>query len=172
MIEPIGELQREAVRAETVRYICLAEELLGRQFDRIPVVFDLGGRTAGMFKAHNTQRLIRYNPWIFAKYFAENLRDTVPHEVAHYIVHEVHGLHRVKPHGAEWRALMAAFDANPDVTFRLDLAGIPQRRQRTHAYHCQCRVHAVSSTRHNRAKAGKGTYCCRYCRGELIYAGA
>ncbi len=172
MIEPIGEPQREQVCAETVRYIRLAEELLDRRFDLIPVVFDLGGRTAGMFKACKAECLIRFNPWIFAKYFPENLRDTVPHEVAHYIVHELYDLHRVKPHGPEWRALMEAFDANPDVTFRLDLDGIPQRRQRTHAYHCRCRTHAVSSTRHNRARAGRGSYCCRYCRGELIYAGA
>lgn len=171
MIEPIGEVQRTRVMAETERFIGLAEALLGREFDRIPVAFDLRGTAAGMFKAQGGDRVIRYNPWIFAKYFTENLRDTVPHEVAHYIVHEVHDLRRVKPHGAEWRALMRAFDADPEATFKLDLDGIPRRRQRTHPYRCACRTHAVSSTRHNRAMAGKGTYCCRYCRGPLRYAG-
>ena len=171
MIEPIGEAQRARVREETERFICQAEVLLGREFDRVPVVFDLRGTAAGMFKAQGNHRVIRYNPWIFAKYFTENLRDTVPHEVAHYIVHEVHDLRRVKPHGAEWRALMRTFDADPEATFKLDLAGIPRRRQRTHPYHCQCRPPPVSSTRPNRAMAGKGTYCCRYCRAPLRYAG-
>jgi SprT protein len=172
MIEPINEAQRGQVRDETERFIGAAEELLGRQFERIPVAFDLRGTAAGMFKVNRDQRVIRYNPWIFAKYFPENLRDTVPHEVAHYIVHEVHDLRRVKPHGREWRVLMAAFGADPGVTFNLDLDGIPRRRQRTHLYRCLCRSHAVSSTRHNRALAGKGSYRCRYCRAELLYAGA
>ena len=172
MVEPIGEAQRRRVVEETARYIARGEGLLGRSFDRIPVTFDLRGSAAGMFRAHGQDRVIRYNPWIFGKYFDENLRDTVPHEVAHYLVHEVHDLRRVKPHGREWRALMHAFGADPEPTFKLDLTGIPRRRQRTHLYRCLCRTHEVSSTRHNRAVAGRGIYCCRYCRGELRYEGA
>ena len=124
-----------------------------------------------MFKVLGRERWIRYNPWIFAKYWEENFNATVPHEVAHYIVHELYGMRSVKPHGREWLALMNRFEADPGVTFKLDLSGIPRRRQRTHAYQCGCRTHEVSTTRHNRVQRGEGSYLCRYCQVQLQYAG-
>lgn len=169
VVHPIVGAQQCQVRERTERYICLAEELFGRRFDRVPIRFDLKGHTAGMFKTIGQRRLIRYNPWIFGKYFEVNLRDTVPHEVAHFIVHEVYPKRGVKPHGHQWQDLMARFDANPGVTFDLDLAGVPQRRQTTHRYHCGCQAHEVSSTRHNRARRGKVNYHCVSCNGHLVY---
>ena len=168
-VDPIGREQRSEVRRETARYIGLAGELLGREFAMVPVRFDLKGSTAGMFKSDGDRHWIRYNPWIFGKYYRENLVDTVPHEVAHYIVHVTRRWRRVKPHGPEWQALMEAFGADPAVTFNLDLSGIPQRRQRTHAYRCACRDHDVSTTRHKRIERGV-VYLCRYCDEQLIYA--
>jgi len=170
MIKPIEEMQREEVRQETERFIASAEDVLERRFERIPVRFDLSGTTAGMFRADGRMREIRYNPWIFAKYYEINLAGTVPHEVAHYIVHEVYGARRVRPHGEEWQALMHYFGADPEVTFKLDLADIPQRRQRTHPYRCECRAHVVSTTRHNRILRGQGQYLCRYCNASLVYS--
>lgn len=163
-------MEQRQVLAATEHFIARSEELFERRFERIPVLFDLRGRAAGMFKVAGRQRVIRYNPWIFGKYFEENLRDTVPHEVAHFIVHETCGRRSVKPHGSQWRALMAEFGADDGVTFDLDLEGIPQRRQRTHPYRCGCRVHQVSTTRHNRVQKGAGRYHCRYCQGQLVYA--
>jgi SprT protein len=175
-IEPISGVQEAEVRAESLRYIALAEEVFERPFERIPVLFDLRGRAAGMFKVDGARRWVRFNPWIFSKYYAENLGETVPHEIAHYIVHEVWGpgsrRRRIRPHGEEWRAVMAAFGVQGEVTFDLDLAGIPQRRQSTHTYRCDCRVHQVSTTRHNRVLKGVGRYQCRQCEGLLVYAGA
>ncbi|MBN7796270.1 SprT-like domain-containing protein [Parahaliea mediterranea] len=172
MIQPINAGQRAEVVAATHRYIALAESGLGRRFARIPVLFDLSGRSAGMFRADGRNSWIRYNPWIFAKYYRENLEGTVPHEVAHYIVHALYGARRVKPHGSQWRLVMQLFEADPEVTFDRDLSGVPQRRQRTHPYQCPCREHSLSTTRHNRVQRGQGRYHCRYCRGELVYRDA
>ena len=169
MIEPIGESQRREVEAMTEHYIREAEAVFGRRFRRVPVAFDLKGRSAGMFRTQGRHGIIRYNPWIFAKYFEENLHDTVAHEVAHYIVHEVFG-RRVRPHGEEWQALMTHFGATPKATFQLDLSGVPQRRQATHRYACDCRIHDVSTTRHNRVQRGVGLYHCIKCDGQLVYA--
>jgi SprT protein len=181
MVDPIGEAQRRQVTERTEHFMCQAEEAFELSFERIPLLFDLRGRTAGMFKVVGRERCIRYNPWIFGKYFEENLRDTVPHEVAHYVVNEIYGgpgtrgwarrRWSVKPHGPEWQAVMACFGADPEVTFKLDLAGVPQRRQRTHPYQCGCREHDVSTTRHNRILRGAGRYHCRYCKGQLVYSG-
>ena len=172
MVEPIADLQQAQVEDRTESFICQAEAIFSREFERIPVLFDLAGRTAGMFKVAGRQRCIRYNPWIFAKYFEENLSDTVPHEVAHYVVHEVYGRRRIKPHGTQWQALMHLYGANAGVTFNLDLEGIPQRSQKTHPYRCDCRTHDVSTTRHNRVKRGTARYHCRFCDGQLGYAPA
>ena len=169
MLQPIGAVDRDRGEAETERYIRRAEGIFDRRFDRIPVLFDLKGRSAGMFKTIGERRFIRYNPWIFAKYFEENLRDTVPHEVAHFIVHEAYPRRGVKPHGAQWRDLMSSFGADPGVTFDLDLEGIPQRSQRTHRYHCGCQIHQVSTTRHNRVQRQRMSYYCLTCNGSLVY---
>ncbi len=170
-IAPIDSEQRQHVRAETERYVRIAGEYYEREFPRIAVLFDLKGHTAGMFRYDGKRSVIRYNPWIFSKYFRENLRDTVPHEVAHYIVHELHPYRRVKPHGRQWQKVMDLFGADPGVTFDLDLSDVPQRRQRTHPYYCDCQFHEVSTTRHNRVQRGKGRYLCLTCNAELKYAG-
>lgn len=169
VVQPIGDVEQRQVAEMTETYLCHAEAIFSRRFDRVPVLFDLKGRTAGMFKIIGRQRLIRYNPWIFGKYFEENLRDTVPHEVAHFIVHEVYPRRGTRPHGREWRNLMAQFGAHPGVTFDLDLDGVPQRTQRSHRYHCGCQVHEVSSTRHNRVQRRKVHYHCCSCAGRLVY---
>ncbi|MCB1679993.1 MAG: SprT-like domain-containing protein [Halioglobus sp.] len=169
MVAPLSRAQQQQVLARTEHFMCRAEAIHGRRFARIPVLFDLRGRAAGMFKAAGGQCWIRFNPWIFSKYFAENLRDTVPHEVAHYIVHAISRGRRVRPHGPQWQALMARFGAAAEVTFDRDLSGVPQRRQRRHPYRCACRVHQVSTTRHNRMLAGTGRYHCRYCDSLLVY---
>lgn len=170
-VEPIGPAQQQLVVATTARFIDEGEKIFSRRFERVPVRFDLRGSSAGMFKAHGRRRWIRYNPWIFSKHFEENLADTVPHEVAHYLVHEVFGGRGVLPHGEEWRLLMNAFGADPRATFDMDLEGVPRRRQRTHPYRCGCRDHEVSTTRHNRIRRGTGRYLCRYCECELVFAG-
>lgn len=147
--------------------ISRASAVTGIELAPVPVAFDLAGRSAGQFSGRGESCLIRYNPWIFARYFEENLRATVPHEVAHYAVYRVHGGRRVRPHGPQWQAIMRALGAEPTVTFDLDISGLPRRRQRRHRYHCGCREHSLSSTRHNRVSAGRARYACLACRGEL-----
>lgn len=169
MVQPIGDTQQRQIEQRTEEFMVRAEDIFGRRFARVPVLFDLTGHTAGMFKVIGKRGLIRYNPWIFGKYFEENLRDTVPHEVAHYIVHEVYPRRGTKPHGHHWKSLMLQFGADAGVTFKLDLAGVPQRRQSSHRYQCGCRIHEVSSTRHNRAQRGAARYLCSFCNDGLMY---
>ena len=168
-VQPIDAARRNEVLHRTEAFIREAEALFCRRFERVPVLFDLKGRSAGMFKILGKQRFIRYNPWIFSKYYEENLRDTVPHEVAHYIVHEVYPRRGTKPHGWQWRDLMARFGADPGVTFDRDLAGVPQRSQRSHRYFCGCQVHEVSTTRHNRVQRRRVRYHCCTCDGLLVF---
>ncbi len=171
LIAPIDARQEHTVEAETAMWVAKAETIFERKFAPVEVRFDLSGSSAGMFKASGRHCHIRYNPWLFAKYFAENLSATVPHEVAHYVIHRVYGMQQVKPHGDEWHTLMAAFGADATVTCSFDMAGIPQRRQQRHLYRCECMEHELSTRRHNTVLAGRGSYVCRRCNTELHRGG-
>jgi len=113
IIEPIDAGQQRAVHLATERCLRRAGELCGRDFASIPVTFDLTGRSAGMYRVRHGRRSIRYNPYLFAKYFEDNLAVTVPHEVAHYVTDMLYGLHRVRPHGMEWQAVMRSLGVEP-----------------------------------------------------------
>lgn len=166
-IAPIDISQQAAVVDATGTWIARAGALYGRCFEPVPVLFDLKGRASGMYRVQRGIRVIRYNPWLFARYPADSLAVTVPHEVAHYIVDRLFGLGRVRPHGPEWRAVMLGFGVKPTATTRYDLDGIPARRQRRYAYRCECLVHQLSTRRHNLILRGEASYHCRRCGGHL-----
>lgn len=170
-VAAIDEARRAAVVEATRAWIARAGVLYGRRFEPIPVLFDLKGRAAGMYRVQRGERVIRYNPYLFAKYPQDNLTVTVPHEVAHYITDRLYGLRRVRPHGREWRAVMQDFGVDPAAATDYDLAGIPTRSQRRHAYRCACLVHQFSTRRHNLVAQG-ARYRCRHCGDELVYSGA
>jgi SprT protein len=175
MTEPVvatlSREQQQRVVEVTCATIAQAAGLFDRRFAEIPVSFALRGRAAGMYVVRGGQRAIRYNPYIFARYFSDNLVNTVPHEVAHYVTDVLYGLRRVRPHGPEWRAVMRAFGAEPVATCRYDLDGIPVRRQRRYRYRCGCMTHSVSAVRHRRIQDGSARYHCRHCRTPLSYTG-
>ena len=166
-IAPIDTVQQQRVRSLTADYIVQAGRIYNEEFPSIQVMFDLRGRAAGMYRVHDARRTIRYNPYIFAKYFGDNLSTTVPHEVAHYVVDLLYGATRVRPHGREWQQVMLSFGAEPKATGNYDLSGIPLRKQRRHAYRCSCTQHQISSVRHNKMRLGKARYYCRYCKSAL-----
>ena len=135
LITPISSVQQEQVVKLTAEYIERANSLFDRSFEVIPVLFDLRGRSAGMYRIKNNTRVIRYNPWIFAKYFESNLADTVPHEVAHYITEKLYGLRSVRPHGEQWKSVMLAFDVQPNRTNNYNMDGIPVMQHQQFQYH-------------------------------------
>jgi SprT protein len=171
VVEPLSPEQRQRVVTATRTAIAQAAALYGRKFAEIPVTFELTGRAAGMYRVRGGQRVIRYNPYIFARYFSDNLENTVPHEVAHYVTDVLYGLRRVRPHGPEWRAVMRAFGVEPVATCRYDLDGLPVRRQHRFSYQCACTTHSISTVRHRRIQGGQVRYSCRRCQTPLSYSG-
>jgi SprT protein len=166
-IEPISCQHEQQVRTATGDFIQRASRIYTHDLPMIPVLFDLKGRAAGMYRVHGRNRVIRYNPYLFAKYFDDNINTTVPHEVAHYVVDILYGAHRVRPHGAEWQQVMLALGAEPSVTGKYDLSGIPVRRQQRHSYRCACTMHKISTARHNKIQRGTASYYCRNCKSQL-----
>ncbi len=164
MIEPISDIQKRQVELAVMSYIKVASGLYGRKFDPIPVHFDIKGKCAGMYEIKGKSKRIRFNPWLFAKYYEESLSDTVIHEVAHYLVDCMYGLRRVKPHGTEWKEIMLDFGARPKATGDYDLTGIPTREYEKFAYKCACRTHQLTSVRHKRIVHRGFQYRCQYCK--------
>lgn len=169
IIAPIEEHQRQQVISSTRAFIDQAGQIFGISLPVIPVHFDLKGCAAGMFCVRSGRKWIRYNPYIFAKYFSDNLCQTIPHEVAHYVIDHVYGHRRVRPHGKEWQGLMRAMGIpNASRTCQYDLSGIPTRRHKQHDYACGCRHYQISTRRHNKIQHEGVRYYCRVCQQMLI----
>lgn len=167
MVEPIAPSQQQQVVDEVIRYLKIAEQQFQQAFPFIPVKFDLIGRAAGMYKIQTGTRQLRFNPYLFARYFPENFSNTVPHEVAHYLVDMLYGLNKVRPHGREWQNIMNLLGAEPQRTHQFDLTGIPQRTYRRFDYQCACNTYQLTSRRHNMIVSNQRRYFCRQCKSEL-----
>lgn len=170
-VQPIGEQQRRQVCATTGECLRRVAGICRIEIPAIDIRFDLNGRAAGMYRVRQGRRCIRYNPYIFARYFDEGLAETVPHEVAHYATDVLYGLGNIRPHGAEWQGLMRALGVIPRATACYDLTGIPVRRQRRFSYRCSCTTHHLSTRRHNRIHRDSAAYVCRRCKAPLVFAG-
>ena len=149
MVDPITATQQQQVVDEVLRYLKLAEQHFQQAFSPVPVKFDLKGRAAGMYKVQAGQRQLRFNPYLFARYFADNFSNTIPHEVAHYLVDILHGIKQVRPHGQEWQYVMHTLGAKPQRTHQFDMQGIPQRQYQRFDYQCACKIYQLTSRRHN-----------------------
>lgn len=168
-IQPITLLEQESVIDETSRYIQCASEYYERSFSEIPVLFDLTGRAAGMYRIKAGQRVIRYNPYVFSKYYDDNFNETIPHEVAHYVTDMLYGLQRIRPHGNEWKSVMQVFGVAANRTANYDLSGLPSRQYRKFIYFCGCQNFELTTRRHNKILRGSGHYLCRECGGKLLF---
>ena len=170
IIQPIDTAQQLEVIERTHQFIRLAKKFYGQEFNLIPVRFNLTGATAGMYRVRNHQPELRYNPYLFAKYFAQNLSETIPHEVAHYIIHKMYD-RTVRPHGPEWQQVMWDFGVEPVRTCDFDMSGIPVRRHRRFEYQCGCGIpHSMTARVHNKIVTGSRQYFCKYCGQELVIA--
>jgi SprT protein len=171
IIQPLSAEQRLQVVERTNFYIEHARTLLDIKIKHVEISFELKGRSAGMYRVYRhlyrQKREIRYNSYIFSKYYEDNFRTTIPHEVAHYISDLIYGLKNIRPHGKEWKEIMQLFDADAAVTADYDLSGIPVRKRTVYTYLCDCREHQLSSVRHNRINRNRGQYFCNYCKSAL-----
>ncbi len=131
----------------------------------VEISFDLTGRAAGQMQARNGQVRLRFNVVPMRQDFDRFLKEVVGHEVAHAVVFWQYGA-RVKPHGPEWRAVMALFGLEPRRCH--DYAVEPARRLTRYRYRCGCREHELTAIRHHRVQRGEREYRCRHCGRKLI----
>lgn len=131
----------------------------GRQLPEVRIDFSQRGRSAGQMRIDAKGTLeIRYNLGMAAAQPEEFLCEVPPHEVAHLVTWLLHG-RKARPHGAEWQSVMHHLGIeNPRRCHDFQLNGTV-RQQRRWAYRCDCREHALSTTRHHRAQQGTQYHC-------------
>ncbi|MFK5913659.1 MAG: SprT-like domain-containing protein [Woeseiaceae bacterium] len=168
-IAPISPALQEQVIQKTNHFIKSAADYYSQSFKEIPVLFDLTGKAAGMYRIKAGQRVIRYNPYVFAKYYDDNVKETIPHEVAHYVTDMLFGLKKIRPHGNEWKSVMQVFGVAANRTCSYDLSGLPVRKYQMFIYHCGCQDFELTSRRHNKIDRGIGHYMCKDCGGKLLF---
>ncbi|MFN3231257.1 MAG: SprT-like domain-containing protein [Alphaproteobacteria bacterium] len=96
------------------------------------------------------------------------LEEILCHEAAHAAVAHLHP-RRVKPHGAEWRALMRAAGYKARATMRVDDAGITLPRRRKAAWRHSCPVCKASRNAGRPVRQWRCARClAKGLNGELL----
>ena len=97
------------------------------------------------------------------------LRQTVAHEVAHLVAHQLFG-DRIQAHGEEWQLIMrGVYELPPNRCHNYEV----QRRVVTrYIYRCPCPQSDFPFTaqRHKLVRQGR-RYLCKRCREILVYSG-
>jgi SprT protein len=159
------DLQSKAI-AKTQQLLRSAELHFNLPPCQPEITFNLRGKAAGlMVMRHNGSSTIRYNSALLQHYGQRFIEQTIPHEVAHLIARIMYGA-AIKPHGNEWRSIMAFFNTPAERCHRYDTSQAGVRTMRYFEYQCDCRTHQVSAIRHNRIRSGV-TYLCRACGANL-----
>ncbi len=100
-----------------------AESFFKRSFKRPQVSLKLRGQKAGV--AHLHENLLRFNPQLYRENSQHFLKQTVAHEVAHLIAHQLFG-ERIQPHGEEWQLIMrGVYELPPDRCHTYDGQAAP-----------------------------------------------
>jgi SprT protein len=151
---------------QTHRLLRQAAKHYGISLPLPEVRFDLRGKAAGQIRfLSRCHALIRYNPTLLQDNGDAFIARTVPHEVAHLVARKVYG-EQIKPHGIEWREIMAYFGADSSRCHSFTVRENKIRRMRYFPYRCDCQDHRLSAIRHHRHQAGT-TYLCRRCGSSL-----
>lgn len=129
--------------------------------------FDLRGQAAGQcIWRRGRAPVLRFNLDLAQANSDDFLTTTVAHEVAHLATYACHG--RTRPHGPQWRAFMHLLGIErPRRCHDYPVDDASPRRQRRWSYRCDCRLHELSTTRHNRVQRHGVEYRCRACGTRL-----
>ena len=159
------------IKSEVTKTLEKAEKIYKRKFDEITTVFNLKGKTAGMFcfKKFTTvtsSMKFRFNVEMAKLNTKKSTKDTVVHEVGHYIARVLANGDYIKPHGKEWKTVMNKLGGNPKRCHSLKIA--PSSRK-SFSYKCDCMTHEVSTCIHNKILRGQKRVC-KKCNQQLVKA--
>ncbi|UFQ99058.1 SprT family zinc-dependent metalloprotease [Pseudomonas wenzhouensis] len=144
-----------------------AEAFFKQRFARPEISFKLRGQKAGV--AHLTENKLRFNLQLYRANQEDFLRQTVPHEVAHMVAHQLFGP-RIQPHGEEWQLIMrGVYELQPH---RCHSYEVERRKVNRFIYRCSCVDGEFPFSAQRHALVAKGRrYYCRRCKATLTFSG-
>lgn len=116
--------------------------------------------TAG--RAFCVKKAIHLNYTLLIK----NPQEVIPtfiHELAHIYAHILYP--SGSSHGKEWRRVHCALGMEPERTHSMNVGDL-KRRQTRIDYFCDCKIHKITTRRHNMISKGE-RYVCRLCKSIL-----
>lgn len=144
-----------------------AEAFFNRRFPRPQVSLKLRGLRAGV--AHLTDNRLRFNDQLYRENTESFLTQTVAHEVAHLIAHQLYG-GGIRPHGIEWqRIMLEVYGLSPK---RCHTYAVSRPQAQRHVYWCECAKleYLFTAQRHALVRRGR-RYRCQQCGCVLVYSG-
>jgi SprT protein len=148
----------------------IAEAFFNTTFERPRnIIFKRSGTTAG-YSNYNMRELM-FQLDLAEAHAEEFIRETVPHEVAHYVQRAVYGYSkRVQHHGWQWKYIMSrVFKLVPERCHTYDTSVTKVKRQQRFPYKCACRTHSISTTIHNRIQQSGRKYRCTDCGTPITF---
>jgi SprT protein len=164
--QPLDETLCAELDARVLGFIALANTSFATNL-RVPS-WDARARGALAGKAHLQRWHLQFNASLLRANQEHFLLQTVGHEVAHLVVWARTRM-RVKPHGAEWKAVMRVFGLETRATHDYDVSML-RRARSPFVYRCGCPgdIH-LGSLRHKRVARGV-TYFCRRCHTPIAFS--
>ena len=97
-----------------------------------------------------------------------NGKDAVANAIKHACAHLItNSLYESRSHDHRWENVMIVLGANPDKTYDYY---IPQSSTISYTYRCDCMMHDVPASLHDRINAHHGIFCT-YCGSTMKYVG-
>jgi SprT protein len=128
----------------------------------IKIGFDLKGLRAGIFKPKTNE--IYLNKELCYICPDKVINEVLIHEIAHFIAYHIDK--KAKPHGRLWKKIAYRLGLkNPKATHNLPVT--PAKSLKTFRYSCKCKIHFITSIRHNKIINKKAKYFCKKCKAEL-----
>lgn len=177
----VSPILEKAVRDKIETTLEICRKKYGKPLPMPTLRFRQSGLTAGYYQPPGVwsgkSEMIVINPDYFKNHYDEQLNDTVPHEVAHYVTRHVFG--KVQTHGREWASVMNLIGIPADRCHTFSLEGVKTRKvEKPYHYTCGCseREHTLTKLRHNKCQSnlircGKTAFSCRTCGKSIVYKG-
>ena len=163
-----GSDRQTAVESQITKYLDIAEKHWDRKFNRPDVKYDLKGHTGGWAIGGHTIRL-NYDILTDDRYYQDMVNQTVPHELAHIVVHQMWP--KASAHGEHWQHVMSVFGKPADRCHQYETKAVKKHKKFSYTCTCPGRTYELGSARHNRAQTGQRRYYCPLCQETLVWNG-
>lgn len=130
--------------------------------------YDLTGVVAGQYGQKDGKHFFRVNLALAEKNLEDYLKETIPHEYAHFVAHVMFG-NKIKAHGIEWQSVMVkCFSLIPNRCHDYDVSEVKSTYKIVRYYYkcvCGCET-SVGKNVHNNIQNGK-MYVYARCRHSI-----